>query len=434
MIAPVAVVLFLLVLHARATEPAELEKENKGQADLSKRGLLPSLLGGSPGRGQSGIGGLLGGSPSHGYGGGPQSIGSGLVDGVTGLLPLGPQSPGGSLNDLLNGVPKYDQAATTAGPRPPTARGDAPWSQSERTYRQQITCLGHTQGQRGIVLLVPPTGGNGQQVWPRSPYAQLPRYGFSICWVDNLSKSTGDAQLTAEFIAYAIIHLAAQSRQPLNVISYSQGGMDAQWAFTFWPSTRRLVTNFIALASPFHGTYAANVVCPLLEVAGGCLPAVWQMMVNSRFQQALNARAPNSGARALVPTTSIYSYDDEIVLPQVGGRPISALDGASNIAVQDVCGAQHFADHFLIVGDHGAFGIALNALMSGRPANRANIDKSYCNQLAGLGGQLGSLGNDLKYAFATVVGNTGDRINSLLKTLTTLVSPELGIEKLDRFL
>ncbi|WAR59567.1 hypothetical protein PtB15_11B207 [Puccinia triticina] len=37
--------------------------------------------------------------------------------------------------------------------------------------------------------------------------------------------------------------------------------------------------DFIALASPFHGTYAANVVCPLLEVAGGCLPGIWQMMV-----------------------------------------------------------------------------------------------------------------------------------------------------------
>ncbi|WAQ88762.1 hypothetical protein PtA15_10A181 [Puccinia triticina] len=58
--------------------------------------------------------------------------------------------------------------------------------------------------------------------------------------------------------------------------------------------------------------------------------------------------------------------------------------------------------------------------MSGRPANWANIDKSYSNQLTGLGGQLGSLNNDLKYAFTTVVGNTGDRINSLLKTLTTL--------------
>ncbi|KAA1116680.1 hypothetical protein PGT21_022729 [Puccinia graminis f. sp. tritici] len=419
MIALTPVWLFFLVLHAGATEPAERQKHNGDQTDLSKRGLLSNLLSpnptSSPNRG--GITGLLGGIPNRGFQGGPESIPGGLLDGVTSLLPLG---PGNGLNDLLNGIPKYNPAAATAGPRPASSYGDAPWTQSEMTYRQQISCPGGINGQRGVVLLLPPTAASGQQVWPRSPYAQLPRYGFSICWVDNLTKGTGDAQLTAEFVAYAIKYLATVSRRPINVISYSQGGMNMQWALTFWPSIRRMVMGFVALASPFHGTYASSIVCQVDELIGGCLPALFQLQTNSQFMRALNAPVMGSGAVALVPTTNIYTLEDEIVLPQVGGRPISYLNGASNMALQEVCGATHVADHFLIVGDYGAFGIALTALMSGRPANPAAVDKSFCNQLAGLGGQLGSLGNDLKYTFGSIVGNTGDRIHSLLKTATTL--------------
>jgi hypothetical protein len=90
---------------------------------------------------------------------------------------------------------------------------------------------------------------------------------------------------------------------------------------------------------------------------------------NSRFMRALNAPVLGSGATALVPTTNIYTLEDEIVLPQVGSRvsessslfcsccfhsstrllppsqPISYLDGASNMALQEVCGPGHVADH-----------------------------------------------------------------------------------------
>ncbi|KAI9621057.1 hypothetical protein H4Q26_013251 [Puccinia striiformis f. sp. tritici PST-130] len=226
------------------------------------------------------------------------------------------------------------------------------------------------------------------------------------------AKSTGDVQLTAEYVAYAIKYLSTQSGQPISIVSFSQGGLDVP----FWPSAARVVRNFVALAAPFHGTTLASVVCPLLDVIGGCLPALFQMISSSRLVKALNAPVPGSGARALVPTTSVYSRNDEIVVPQTGSRPISALDGASNIAVQDICGVTHVADHFLLIGDLAAYSIAVDALMSGRPANPATVDNS-------LGGQAASLGNDLKYAFATLIGNTNDRISSLLKTATTLTVP-----------
>jgi len=426
MLVHAVILLSFSVLHAHArtgTESNEaLHPQNVELATFEKRGLLQGLLGGS----QS-----AGGSPSAGRSraddssaGYPTSLVGGLLDGVGSVLPLG---TGGGLNDLLKGSPSYNPAASAAAPgrpSPSATNGDAPWTQSEAAYRQMITCPRGIGGQRGVVLLVPPTGGSGNQAWARSPYAQfLPQHGFGVCWVDNPTRSTGDIQLTAEFVAYAIKYLGGRSGRPLNVITYSQGGLNTQWALTFWPSTRRWVRNLVTLASPFHGTIAANAVCPLLEVIGGCLPALFQMLTNSRLVKALNAPVQGSGAVALVPTTSVYTRQDEIVMPQVGARPISYLNGASNIALQDICGAAHVADHFLIVGDLGAYAIALDALMSGRPANPATVDKSYCNQLASLSGQFASLGNDLKYVFSTVVGNVGDRVSSLLKTVTSLTVP-----------
>ncbi|KAI7939008.1 hypothetical protein MJO28_014587 [Puccinia striiformis f. sp. tritici] len=442
-----ATILFLSLL-TESTQPDEHHQQSGRRHTLGRRGLLQNLLGGSPPGGSAhpnnGIARPLTdsnpvGGPRSYTGGGippttlagliggrdPNSGTGGILDGVSSLLPLGGGSPGGGVNDILNGVPRFKPAVSTATPRPTTTRGDAPWTQSESAYRQMITCPSGLRGRRGVVLLIPPTGGNGQQAWSRSPYAQyLPRQGFSPCWVDNPTKSTGDVQLTAEYVAYAIKYLSTQSGQPISIVSFSQGGLDVHaMALTFWPSAARVVRNFVALAAPFHGTTLASVVCPLLDVIGGCLPALFQMISSSRLVKALNAPVPGSGARALVPTTSVYSRNDEIVVPQTGSRPISALDGASNIAVQDICGVTHVADHFLLIGDLAAYSIAVDALMSGRPANPATVDKSHCNQLDSLGGQAASLGNDLKYAFATLIGNTNDRISSLLKTATTLTVP-----------
>lgn len=107
--------------------------------------MLPGLLGSSP------AGGSSAGYPTNPVGGELASFSinleenvhtstatyyfdflgrAGLVDGVGSLLPLGPGSQGGGLNDLLNGVPTYNPAASAAGPgrpAPPAAYGDAPW-------------------------------------------------------------------------------------------------------------------------------------------------------------------------------------------------------------------------------------------------------------------------------------------------------------------
>ncbi|POV98222.1 hypothetical protein PSHT_14149 [Puccinia striiformis] len=416
-----AATLLFLSLLAEANQSAEHHRQSERRHTVGRRGLFGGLLGGSPrvftrtavlqvrplggsipvAVRRSGAGGDIPvQSPAGLIGGDSRKSGTGGVfDGVSGLMPL---------TDILNGVPKYNPAISTAGPRP--------------TSTQEMP---HGDREVSVVLLVPPTGGDGQQTWTRSPYfLYLPKQGFSICWVDNPTKGTGDIQLTAEYVAYAIKYLSAQSGQPISIVSFSQGGLNTQWALTFWPSAAKVVKNFVALAAPFRGTSLASVVCPLLEVIGGCLPALFQMIGTSRAIRALTAAVPGSGARAMVPTTSVYTRDDDLVLPQTGSHPISALDGASNIAIQDICGIAHVADHFLLVGDLATYSIALNALMSGRPANPATVDKTHCNQLDSAGAQAANLGNDLKITFSLLIGNTNDRVSMALKTLTTLTVPK----------
>lgn len=400
--------------------------EHEDNRKVKSRGLLPGLLGGNPSSAAPGNGGLL----SSLSGGSPSAVtpgSGGILGGLTNLLGSGPTSllggPGGPFG-VLDGVPRYDPITSTAGPRPAQVPGDAPWTQAEVAYRKMITCPMGISGDRGIVLLVPPTGLNGAETWSKLPYTQqLPRYGFGVCWVDNPTQSTGDIQLTAEFVAYAIKYLAMQSGRPLSVVTYSQGGLNMSWVLTFWLSLRRMVRNLITIASPWRGSATGDVACGVLSLAGGCLPALLQQSSMSRAMRALNAPVPGSGAYAAVPTTSIYTLNDEIVTPQTGPMPASAQPGAVNIALQEVCGRAHVADHFTIVADPATFAIALNALLSGRPANPTGIDRSSCGLLGNLGSQVGSLASDLRAAYASLIGNTSDRIGSILKTATTLRVP-----------
>lgn len=50
--------------------------------------------------------------------------------------------------------------------------------------------------------------------------------------------------------------------QNVSVISWSQGGLDTQWAVKYWPSTRNVTSNFIAQSPDFHGTVLAYITCP----------------------------------------------------------------------------------------------------------------------------------------------------------------------------
>ncbi|KAI9623076.1 hypothetical protein KEM48_009695 [Puccinia striiformis f. sp. tritici PST-130] len=334
----------------------------------------------------------------------------------------------------------YDVTAAPAGPLPPRNPGDAPWTQAESSYRNMIACpLGIHHSQRGIVLLVPGTAGNASEVYKSSAYYQLlPSEGFDICWVDTPNYSISDMQLSAEFVAYAIKSLAPQSIKSggkINIVSYSQGGPNVQWASTFWPSIHNLVRGHISLSPSMRGTASNILLCPGSNLAGGCLPSILQQSMGSTYMNAANSQKDNrSAAYALIPSTIIYTTSDEIVTPQWGELASSRLIGASNIALQQICPLSFNVDHFAMPGEVGAYGIALDALLTGRPAQASTIDRSYCTKTASsLGFQVGNSENNLRFAFRTAVGDQRDQmIASQFQTLRVPAEPPLQQYVCDR--
>lgn len=80
--------------------------------------------------------------------------------------------------------------------------------------------------------------------------------GYDIAWFNSPTRSLGDAQITAEYIAYNIKALAAKSKTgKVFVVSHSQGGINVQWALAFFPSTRQYISGFSSLAGDFKGEF-----------------------------------------------------------------------------------------------------------------------------------------------------------------------------------
>ncbi|WAQ81782.1 hypothetical protein PtA15_2A94 [Puccinia triticina] len=281
----------------------------------------------------------------------------------------------------------YNARAKPVGSLPGRTSGDAPWSQGEASYQKSIGCpLGLKNRARGIVLLVPGTGGDASEAYKSSPYYQgLPSQGFDLCWVNIPNYSLGDMQLAAEFVAYAIKFLAPKSTASggkINIVSFSQGGPNG-----------------------------------------------------SNYMKAANSlKDKQSPAYAHIPTTIIYTTTDEIVTPQVGPNASSQLIGASRISIQEICGILNNPGHFFILGDVGVYGIALDALLKGHPAQASTVDRSYCTKtVQSLGFQIGNLGNDLKFAFRVAIGEErGQMIASQLRTLRVPAEPLLQQYVCDR--
>ncbi|POW03467.1 hypothetical protein PSTT_11062 [Puccinia striiformis] len=290
-----------------------------------------------------------------------------------------------------------------------------------------------------IVLLVPGTGGDASEAYKSSPYYQvLPSQGFDVCWVNIPNYSLGDMQLAAEFVAYAIKYLAPKSTASggkINIVSYSQGGPNVQWASTFWPSIRKLVIGHVALVPSMKGTASTLLLCPISNLSGGCQPSIIQQTTGSSYMKAATSlKDKESPAYAHIPTTIISTNNDEIVTPSTGEKASTRLLGASRISIQEICGPLDTSGHFFILGDVGAYGIALDALLKSRPAQPFTIDRSYCKQTAqSLGFQLGNLGNDLQFAYRVAIGdNRLQMIATQLRTLRVPAEPPLQQYVCDR--
>jgi pimeloyl-ACP methyl ester carboxylesterase len=277
---------------------------------------------------------------------------------------------------LLGGHGVASAAPGTGSYAPLDQRGPA-LSVPAAQLAASLECNGPvTRGGRAPVLLLPGTTMDPTVGFSWNYERAFDRLGWRWCAVTLPFDATGDIQVAGEYVVSALRTLSRQAGQRVDVVGWSQGGMVGRWALRFWPDTRAMVDDLVGLSPSNHGTAVADLACQ-----DSCNPSFWQQRSISAFTAALNSGAETFAG---ISYTVAYTRLDEVVVPNAGPRPSSALTtGAgriANVATQDVC-PLNAADHFAI-GSHDPVGyaIAIDALTHDGPAVPARIAASTCLQ------------------------------------------------------
>lgn len=265
---------------------------------------------------------------------------------------------------------------------------DAPYSLPESTLRaaikipatfqygktgKQPVVLVHGTGQTGGVNYLP----NFAKLLATTSYADP-------VWLNIPTMLNQDAQISAEYVAYALNYISAiSSSKNISVLAWSQGNVDTQWALKYWPSTRTVISDFLSMSPDFKGTYEI-LICPGFPLVP-CDAGPTQQINTSTFLKTLRA---DGGDAALVPTTVLYSSTDESVQPQPSGSAASSylLDtnniGVSNSRIQDVCAgkvAGGVVTHSGVLFNALSWALVEDALQHEGPGNVERLDlESVC--------------------------------------------------------
>ncbi|SAM78769.1 probable Lipase B precursor [Ustilago bromivora] len=254
-----------------------------------------------------------------------------------------------------------------------------PFSTPKSLLDAGLTCQnGSPSSQSKPILLVPGTGATGKQSFDSNWIPLSAHLGYNPCWISPPPFMLNDSQINAEYIVNAVNILYAGSRsKKVPVLTWSQGGLAAQWALTFFPSIRSKVDRLMAFAPDYKGTIEAG----LLNAVGLSPQSVWQQTAGSAFVTALQNAG---GLNQIVPTTNLYSATDEIVQPQITNSPLdsSHLFNAKNIQAQSVCGPLFIIDHAGSLTSQFSYVVGKSALAS--PTGQAqskDYGSSDCNPL-----------------------------------------------------
>lgn len=278
------------------------------------------------------------------------------------------------------------------------------------TLERAIRCPVSFSGAHEPVLLVHGTAGRPEDHWALGFQKILPEMGFDVCTVRLPDFALDDIQKATEYVVHAVRHIAQASGKPVDIVGYSQGGLEPRWAVKWWPDVAAAVDDLVTLASPHHGTLSTDALC----IAGSCIEAAWQMKPGSAFLAKLNEADETLDG---IDYTSIYSLNDELVQP-AAPTATAALDGAANILVQDVCPARPVF-HGQQPIDAVVFALMVDALVEPGPGDPGRIDPAVCGELylPGLSPDDGAV------AVEVVYGNGGESL--LLEGETTDAEPEL---------
>jgi hypothetical protein len=264
--------------------------------------------------------------------------------------------------------------AEAKAPFAPVDRRGPPLSVPRANLAKSLLCnkkLGRSA--REWILLVPATTLDPAEAYDWNYQPAFKDKRLSYCTVTVPERSTGDIQIAAEYVVFAIRHMHRVTGRKVQMVGWSQGGGPLpRWALRWWPDVRPLVDDLVAIAPTNHGTPLERVFC-----AAGCPPAPWQQRDNAIFIEALNSRLETFPG---ISYTVIYSRTDEIVQPSVDGSAASLRGGRNvvNVATQDVCPSDA-SDHISIMASSVTYALVFDALMRTGPADPRGVDTD-CSQ------------------------------------------------------
>ena len=166
----------------------------------------------------------------------------------------------GLASNDLNGIAAgftTENNASNVNPTPPKSiypkksAGDAPYSGSEKFLRGQIYIPpDFTYGKKPPVLLIPGTGERGGNTYSGNWRILLRGKSYADPVILNYpGYGLADAQDNAEGVAYAINYIGAVTGRKVSCIAWSQGNLNVQWALQYWPSTRKVLQNYVGFSA-----------------------------------------------------------------------------------------------------------------------------------------------------------------------------------------
>jgi len=272
-------------------------------------------------------------------------------------------------------------SATLDGPGPALRITQSDLDQALRCITPSAAAPATPSG-RNPVLLIHGTGITASESWDGNYASTLPALGYPTCTVQLPNRALDDIQLAAEYVVAAVRQLRRDHGQRVNLLTHSQGALEARWALKYWPDIAGAVDDFVSMAGSNHGTPTADVIC--LQTIAACTPAIQQQRPNANLLAALNA---NESVPAGVSYTSLYSLTDEIVttLPP---NYSPAVNGATNLLIQSLCPAR-LVTHLQFLTSGAVYYAVLDAFEHDGPADPTRIDTATaCLSLSAPGVQL----------------------------------------------
>lgn len=286
-------------------------------------------------------------------------------------------------------------ALVLAGPSSASRSATAPPnSVSQEELASQFKCERHTEAEdltgeaafvgdtRTPLVFVTGTGASGDAAYAIGKEA-FDLEGRTVCWTnfpdqpaDGVTQgynTTGDIQISVQYLVYAIRQTYALAGRKVAVFGISQGALLPRIALTYWKDLRTKVSDVIGAAGTHHGT---NVISGACTPSVPCPPAGWQQKKGSKLLRALNSQRDETPGKGIGWTT-IRSLSDQTVRPvtKSAKTSTSALQGATNILIQDICRGRTVS-HIGTALDSVTFAVIQDAVDHPGPAKIKRLPRS----------------------------------------------------------